>query len=278
MLISVLCGAATALQWGLGALALRPVARAIPSHAFAFWFAACNTVLLAVPAAILIADRGLSGRDLVIGLTAGAAEAAATVVYARALEAGEMVVVAPLVSLEGAVAAVIGIIAGATIDITVGVGLFLCVAGGLGVGLPGGLNLHARGAGYAVLSAVFFGIMLWLVGGTETNTVILVFLLSAFSGAALGIAYRSGLHPRAVPRRTQRFLLLAALLNIGGLLAYSLGAHSGSLPVTAVLAAQFAVPAVIGGYLLHHERLNPSQLAGAVVLVVGVGLLVVNGQ
>lgn len=276
-MISVLLGIATALQWGLGALVLRPAARDAPPKTFAFWFAFYNTALMIIPGTLLIARDGLSLRAAAIGAVAAIAELIGITTYARALERGDMVTVAPLVSLEGAFAAVIGITAGDAIGGMIGVALALCVVGGLFLGLPGGIHLSAPGSGYAIGAAAGFGAMLWLVGGTGTNTVVLLLVLNAFDAVILAAAFRSKLSPAHTSKRTHLLLAAAAALNLGGLLAYSYGAVHGSLPVTAVLAAQFAVPAIIGGYVMHHERLTLTQGAGAVALICGVSLLAISG-
>ncbi len=274
-MLSVALGLATALQWGIGALALRPAAREISSQTFTFWFAAYNTLILAVPGGILIAQQGLSTEALLIGLAAGVAELVALLFYARALKIGDLVTVAPLTSLEGAFAAVLGIIAGATVSGLSGIALALCVIGGLFLGLPGGLRIRAPGSAFAVASAGAFGVLLWLVGSTHTNTLVLLLVLNAFVFVVLGAVYVRELHPSRTSPRSHMMLLIAAVLSLGGLLTYAYGARHGSLPVTAVLAAQFAVPAVIGGFILHKERLTATQGGGAVVLLIGVSLLAV---
>jgi len=273
--LSVTFGLATALQWGICALALRPAAREISSQTFAFWFAAYNTVILAVPGAILIAQHGLSTEVVLIGLAAGVAELVALLAYARALEIGDLVTVAPLISLEGAFAAVLGIIAGATVSGLSGIALALCVIGGLLLGLPGGLRIRAPGAAFAVAAAGAFGVMLWLIGSTHTNTLVLLLVLNAFIFVVLGAVYARELHPTRTSPRSHIMLLIAAALNLGGLLTYAYGARHGSLPVAAVLAAQFAVPAVIGGLILLKEKLTATQGGGAVALLIGVSLLAI---
>jgi drug/metabolite transporter (DMT)-like permease len=60
--------------------------------------------------------------------------------------------------------------------------------------------------------------------------------------------------------------------EVAGFLSYALGARHG-LAVSAVLSAQFAALAALGGLLFFAERLSPRQLAGLVVIALSVAVL-----
>lgn len=272
-MLSVVLGIATALQWGLGAVVLRPAAREIAPGAFAFWFAAYTSLLVAVPAAVLVAGRGLDAGDAGVAVVAGLGQAAGSSAYSRALAKGDLITVGPLVSLEGAFAAVLGIAAGVAVGPLVAAGLLLCVAGGLAVGAPADLDLHAPGAAWAVAAGAAYGLVLFTVGRSHADIVVLTFLLNAVAALVIGAARRSEVLPRGVSPRSHGWLLLASALNVGGLVSFAVGARQGSLAVTAVLAAQIGLVAVAGGYLLHGERLTWRQGGGCLALSAGVAIL-----
>ena len=65
-----------------------------------------------------------------------------------------------------------------------------------------------------------------------------------------------------------------ALLDIAGYAAFLRGARS-SVAIAAVLASQYAIVAVIGGYLAYRERLSSLQSIGVIVTLAGVGALAI---
>jgi drug/metabolite transporter (DMT)-like permease len=73
-------------------------------------------------------------------------------------------------------------------------------------------------------------------------------------------------------RRAAPYVLAAGVLEIGGYLAYIVGARDG-VAIPAVLASQYAVVAVVGGLLVFRERLSPLQAAGVALTMAGVGTL-----
>ena len=86
----------------------------------------------------------------------------------------------------------------------------------------------------------------------------------------------------AAPLAARRALLLsspaaplvaaAGVAEVLGFLAYAAGARD-QIAIAAVLASQFAALAAVGAYLALGERLSRSQLAGLIVIAVGVAVL-----
>jgi drug/metabolite transporter (DMT)-like permease len=276
-MVAVAFGSTAALLWGFGTLALRPGARELGPSRFAFWFAAFNALLLLPVAAIVIARSGLSWAGVGVGVGAGVAQATATLLYGRALAVGDMVVVAPLVALEGAFAALIGILTGDPVNAVVAGGLVLVASGGILLGMSGRGTFPSTGAALAVLTALFFGVVLWILGSGSESSFVLLFLLNLVAAAIIGARTGAPLRAAGLSRRGGLLLAVSAAFNVGGLIAYTAGARGHSLPVTAVLAAQFAIVAVAGGYLVHDERLSPRQLAGLAGVLAGVSILALRG-
>lgn len=272
-MLSVAMGLCAAVLWGIGALMVKSLAHQIEPHLLTFWFFVYNLMLIAPVAAIAIGRDGFESSAVVAGVASGLATALAIAFETRAYALGEVVTVTPLVSLEGAVAAVLGIATGSPVTGLIGLGLVLCAGGGLGVGLPDGFAVRSPGTGWALAAAAFFGVSLWVIGDSSAGIVSLLLVANVVGTILLGAIFRRHIHRGNPTRHVHGKLILLGFLNIAGLLAFAYGSRNGSLPVTAVLAAQFALPAILGGYIIHKERLTPLQGLGTVGLLAGVGIL-----
>jgi len=221
-------------------------------------------------------DRGAWGWLAVsgVGNVAGLLSA-----YA-ALRTGKVGVVAPIVSTEGAIAAVISVVAGESIAPGAGVTLAV-IAGGIllaassreGVQGATSARLGARPLLYSILAAVCFGVSLYATGRIgETLPVAWAVLPARVVGVvavALPLAFSSGLR---ITRAALPYVLLSGVCEIAGFGLFTVGARHG-LAVSAVLASQFAALAAVAAYLLFRERLARIQLAGVVAIVLGVAVL-----
>jgi drug/metabolite transporter (DMT)-like permease len=67
-------------------------------------------------------------------------------------------------------------------------------------------------------------------------------------------------------------VLFSAVAELTGYVAYVGGSHKG-VAIPAVLGSQFAAIATLGSFLAFGERIGRRQLAGAAVIVAGVGAL-----
>jgi drug/metabolite transporter (DMT)-like permease len=73
-------------------------------------------------------------------------------------------------------------------------------------------------------------------------------------------------------REALPLVLVSGVCEVLGFALFAWGARDG-IAVSAVLASQFAAMAAVGAYVLFRERLARPQVAGVVVVVVGVGAL-----
>lgn len=268
-MVSLFCGLGAALSWGGAALVLARAARGTTLPQFGLWILVYQTLLLALPAALLAPGEAWSTQGIGAAGLAGALEAVGTLAYGRALQRGEVGIAAALLSLEGAVVAVLAIAGGETVTIVGGAGILLAAAGGVVVGLPREGNWLSTGSGYALGAAVMFGIALWLTAVARLDPFVTLFVINAVA-ALLVAAVRPEARRERLPYRVHRVLFLAALLGIGGFVLFALGARASSVAVTSVLAAQFSVFAVLGGYFLLDERLSVAKLSGIGVVLIGV--------
>lgn len=237
-------------------------------------------LLLIGPPTLLWADANqLNARTVSLLVIAGLSNVVGLRIEYAALRRGKIGVVVPIVSTEGVIATLIAVIEG--LRLSLGTAILLIIVS-LGVMLaasrPDPPDLDGRTAGVrsAVLAlavAVLFGISLFTTGRAGREVSVLWVLVSArlFGTALIAAPVAAGGVPRP-PLGVLTLLMVAGAAEVLGNLSYIVGARQ-QLAIAAVLSSQFAALAVIGAYFAFHERLSRSQIAGLVLVAVGVGLL-----
>lgn len=270
---SVVFGLLAACIWGLGALFTAKFARSAAADTFVQWFLIAQAALL-VPPMLATADwSAVSWLAVAVIAVAGVSEAVAAHFYGQALTRGEVGLVTPLISLEGAVAALMGLTGagGDSLSLLLVVGLVVASLGGLMSGKSRGRAWSSRGAPPALAAALFFGIALWLIAITTMDPVTALFFF--YVSASIFTAFRLRFRGLAPPQGSWAPLLLGALGSVGGFLAYGIGAQMESIAITAVLGAQFSIVAAVGGFIFFRERLTARQWAAVPVVAIGVSLV-----
>jgi drug/metabolite transporter (DMT)-like permease len=212
-----------------------------------------------------------------------------------ALRVGKVGIVAPVIATQGAVAAVLAVVAGESIGVGAGVTLAVIAIGVVLAGLAGGDGEAAEGgeagaaaaprdpaAGaparphamlYALGAAFAIGWSLYATARASIDLpVVWALLPSRVIGVAvvtIPLALRSGLR---MTREALPLVLVAGVCEVLGFALFALGARHG-IAVSAVLASQFAAVAAVAAYFLFGERLARVQLAGVTLIVAGVGVL-----
>ena len=142
-------------------------------------------------------------------------------------------------------------------------------------GLPVGRASSLRAAGLAVLAAVLFGASLFAIGqasaGLPTPWVILSGRLAGVAIITVPLVLTRRLH---VPSAARPLVVLTGLTEVLGYSAYAIGARQ-DIALTAVLASMFAPTAALAAYILFRERLAPRQIAGIVLVVIGIAILAI---
>ena len=220
---------------------------------------------------------------LVVG---GLANVVAFLCVYSALGVGQVGAVAPIVSTEGAFAAICAFIGGEQISTPIAIALAVIAAGVVLVArgkpadptgersreavLPSTAHAAVR---LALAGALLFGLSLYAIGrASEELPVAWVLLAPRIFGTLLVTAPLWARGRLTVPRSAWPYVTAIAVLEAIGLAFYAIGARE-SLAVTAVLASQFAAFATVAAAILFHERLRRSQVAGLVTVAVGVGTL-----
>jgi drug/metabolite transporter (DMT)-like permease len=277
--LAILGGVGAAVAWAVSLLCSSRSSRLIDPMAVVAWVMLVGLIVTAPLAAAAGVPARLHGAALLWLILAGAGNVGGLIINYYALRIGQVSLVAPIVSTEGAIAALISVIAGASLAMAVAAALLVIV---VGVGLASvpapdaaleDAARHPRVVLLALLASLSFGTSLYATGRAGAALPASWVVLSArlFGAAALvlplSIAGRLQVTRRAVP-----FLLASGLAEVAGFYSYTWGSRHG-LAIAAVLSSQFAVVALAASYLLFRERLSRVQFAGVACVAVGVAAL-----
>jgi drug/metabolite transporter (DMT)-like permease len=286
--IAILGGLATAVLWASTLLGSARAARLIGPWSTLAWVMLVG-LAVALPLVVLTASTvTLTAADLLYFAIAGIANSGGLLLGYAALRRGKVAVVGPIVSTEGAIGAVLAILAGD--PVTAAVAALLAVIA-LGVVLASVERSRERAiaevgdtrpnpdssgrsaaitAGLAVGAAILFGINLFVTSRLANDLPLAWSILPARLAGVVGVTVpllitrRIRLQPEAVP-----FVLLVGLAEVGGIATFAIGSRD-SAAVTSVVSSQFAGIAAIVAFVLFGERLSRIQVVGVVVIAAGV--------
>jgi len=278
---SRIIGASSALGWmmlvGLVVTApLVPFAGPLPplTPALAFWLAA-------------------AGLGSVIGLF---------FVY-RGLRIGKVGPVLAIASTEGAIAAVVAVIAGERLTIPVALMLGVIAVGIAVVALATGDAAEANGASgdhgvtatagltaaspvlrpgrsaerqatlFGTAGAIAFGFSIYGTAQAGLSLPIIIAIMPArVAGVALVFVPMALAGRLRMTRRAAPLVVITALGEVLGNVAYVVGARE-SIAIAAILACQYAAVGAVAAFFLFRERLSLLQRSGVVAIALGVAIL-----
>jgi drug/metabolite transporter (DMT)-like permease len=212
-------------------------------------------------------------------VASGVSNVVGLVLTYRALRIGQVSLVAPLVSTEGAVAAVIALIAGEPLAPGVAVTLATIVAGIWVASAPDPGRTAAtaphpsRAIVLAMAAALAFGASLYATARAGAELPVSWVVLSARAigvvtlALPLAIAGRLELTRPAVP-----LVVASGVCEVLGFYSYTLGSRHG-IAVAAVLASQVGGLAALGAYFAFGERLSRKRTLGVCTMLAGVAVL-----
>lgn len=294
-MIGVLGALVASLAWGtsdfLGGRASRG------RHVLAVLAITRPTGLAGVGLLVLLLPTGALGDRWPFAVLAGVVLLAGMLCLYRALAIGPMPVVAPIFTTAAIIPALVGIVRGEEPTLLVGAGLVLAGGGAIlaartpreagasaGAGRggtappPADGPRPASGVAYAVAAAALIGLGLTLVDHAAeadplrtilveraTETVIVLSVL------ALGWRRLGGdlLPIWPIP--------LIGLIDLTANVGFAFASRGGLLPVVAVLASLYPVVTVLLAWAILHERTTRTQLVGAALTLVGVGVVAAAG-
>jgi drug/metabolite transporter (DMT)-like permease len=276
--IAILGGLGAALMWGTATLCTSRSSRQLGAGSVLAWVMLTGLVVV-LPLAI--ASGIPPGVDAGVGgwlLLSGAMNVIGLALVYEALRIGKVGIVSPVASTEGAIAAMIAILAGETLGVPTVVLLVVITVGILLASRPAEEQEHEdrhplASTLMAIGAAATFGVGLYASGRVSDLVPVVWVILPARALGALFVALPIALRGRLrLTRESVPLVVAAGLCEIVGLASYAIGSRHG-IAVAAVLASQFAAVAAIGAYVLFHERLSGTQRSGAVVILAGVAVL-----
>jgi drug/metabolite transporter (DMT)-like permease len=280
-MVAILGGLSAALAWALSTLCSSRSSRMIEPLAVVGWVMAVGLVVTAPVAIGVGVPAALHGMTLVWLALSGAGNVVGLGLAYHAMRAGQVALVAPLVSVEGAVAALIAIVAGEPLAPAVGAALVVIAAGVVLAAAPpsraSGTDPAPAGRLRAVMlataAAISFGVSLYATGRAGARLPSAWVVLSARLVGTVALAVPLALRGRLPwPGRALPLVVAAGLCEVAGFYAFTFGARHG-IAVAAVLSSQFAALTLLGAYVFFGERLGRTQLAGVGTLLAGVALL-----
>ena len=301
-MIAILGGLGAAALWATATLCSARSSRMLGSRVVLAWIMIVGVVIglpLAVasppPASIEPSTIGL----LLLG--GGCYVIALQLTYA-ALRIGKVSIVAPIVSTEGAVAAVISIALGDPVGLAAGLMLIAVAAGVVLSSLepdhpavpagdfgvtadalddPAPVGLPARPDGgdtrratiLSIIAAVVFGVGLVAAGRAAVLVPVAWVAISARLVGIVGVVIPLLLQRRLrITRAALPLVLVAGTAELVGSMLSAWGSRE-SIAVTAVMGSQFAALAAVAAFVLFGERLGRIQVAGVGLIVIGVTVL-----
>jgi drug/metabolite transporter (DMT)-like permease len=281
-MLAVIAGLGAATAFAASTLASTRASRLIGANPAVAWVTAIG---LPLALAAALADRtGLSAASVPWLAISGLGNVAGLLLAYRALRIGPVSVVAPIVSTEGAMAALFSVATGGAISPAMLGALALVVAGGALTAAtasapaadvtastnPGSTRLAA---GLAIVSAVLFGASLYATGQIGRTLPLGWAALAPRATGVLLVGLPMAVRGRlTLTRSAAPLVILAGVAEVVGFSCIGLGSRY-DVAVTAVLASQFAAVAVLGAVLLFGERLGWPQRVGVVAVAIGTALV-----
>ncbi len=280
--MALLGGLAAAALFATATLCSSRSSRLVPPTSVLAWVMVTGLVAL-LPALVMVDVPSLRSEQLGWLLLAGGGNVVGLLLAYSALRRGKVGVVAPVLSTEGAIAAVASVASGERLEVAAAwllpvivVGVALAASGPTsdapatagrtsGLGTPPVL--------LACVAAVSFGASLYATSRASADLPVAWVLLPArligVTAIALPLAASGRLQ---LTRRAAPLVAVGGLCEVLGFAAFAQGARHG-LAVAAVLASQFAGIAAVAAYLLFRERLTRLQVSGVAVVAAGVATL-----
>jgi drug/metabolite transporter (DMT)-like permease len=275
-MLAVLGGLGAALAFATATLCNARAARMIGAGPLLAWVMLVGLLLVAPVVAVREVPDDLDADAVRWLALAGAGNLLGLFLAYRALTLGKVGIVAPILSTEGAITAVISVAAGERLAVSATAVLVIIAVGVmLAAGSPDpDPRATSRSApALAVGAAVAFGVGLYATARVSaTLPVVWAVLPARLLGVALitlPLALRGRLR---IMRPAVPLVLLSGFCEVAGFFAFGLGSRHG-IAVSAVLASQFGGMAAVAAYALFGERLARVQVAGVATVVAGVALL-----
>ena len=276
-MIALLGGLGAALAWGTGTFCSARSSRMIGAWSVVAWVMLFGLIANLVLVAAGPSPGSLSATDIAWMLASGLGNVVGLILEYTALRLGKVGLVTPVTSTEGAIAAVLAVIAGEALGVPSAVLLAVVVIGVVLAGVAPDESASDQrklaAIGLAVLAALLFGIGIFATGHiSESLPVGWAVLPPRLVGVAvvtipLALSRRLKLSRSALP-----LVVFTGLAEVLGFISFAFAARH-SVAIAAVLGSQFGAVAAVAAYVLLRERLTRLQLAGVALILAGVAAL-----
>lgn len=230
---------------------------------------------------VVIAVRWEPPPDAIFALWAaltGTLAAAGIAALFRGLAVGRMGIVAPISATAPLIPVVFGLARGERPSGLQGAGMALALVGVVLASrehdVEAGRCRVASGAGLAIVAAVCFGCSVIALDEASNRDPYWAALVvrGAFT-LTIGLALLATRSPIRASRSALLPLVVLALLDIGGTIAFAVSTTKGLVSVVAVIVSLFPIVVAFLARFVLHERLERVQLAGAAAALAGVALI-----
>lgn len=290
-MIAIVGGLATAVCWAIATLSSSRSSRMIGASSVLAWMMIVGLAVAIGPAVTSAQATPPLDGSLLAGLAiVGLSYTGGLLLAYLALSVGRVSIVAPILSTEGALAAVISVVLGDPIALSTAISLTV-IAGGIVLTAyeraadpppesPAGIRTHdpaqnRRAVLLAFAAAAAFSVGLVMSARLGATVPIAWIVVASRVTGILVIALPLALRGRLrMSRRVLPLVIAAGVLEVAGTVFYVAAAQYG-VATAVVISSQFAAIAAIAAFFLFGERLARIQVAGVGVIAVGVSVLAV---
>jgi len=292
--MGILLGLATALCWGSADLFARFSARRIGAFRTMLYMQACGFCLLTLVMRPLggwghLFD-GSDWQPWALGMLAGVLNTISTLALYRSFEIGKLSIVAPISASYPVLTMLLSALTGERLTLARLAGLLLTIAGVVLVARGEKVADDANpidaekqpakkrlGVSWAILSALCFGVMFWLLGLRvvpalgSAPSVWMIRLTSAIATALAMVVFRQSL---AAPKRSDYpWILGVALLDTSAYVFNNFGMAREQTSVVSVLASLYGAVTVALAAIFLRESVSRLQWVGITAIFVGIFLI-----
>lgn len=292
--MGILLGLATALSWGSADLFARFSTQKIGTFRTMLYMQVCGFALLTCFMPLLGGWghllHGTSPRFWAWGFLAGCLNTSSTLALYRSFEIGKMSIVAPVSASYPVLAMLLSVMTGERLSAVRLAGMALTVAGVIivarGETVPGDANLideRSRpqkknlGIGWALYSALGFGVMFWLLGIRvvpilgAAPSVWVIRLTSVFATVLVILLARKSM---ALPSRGDApGIIGVGVLDTSAYVLNNFGMKLEQISVVSVLASLYGAVTVALAAIILKEPISKAQWMAIVSLFVGIVLI-----
>jgi drug/metabolite transporter (DMT)-like permease len=287
--MEIILGITAAVGWGIADFCARFASRQIGAWRTQMYMQVFGAAVLTVylwHAGEFPRLMALGSRAWLVVLFGGVLNAFSSFALYRAFEVGTMSVAAPVSCAYPAITVSLAFLSGERLDPIRAAGLGVIFAGVILAALtfaPAGEpsnHAHAglvRGAGWAVISALGFGVMFWWLGFhiiTQLGGVASVWAMRVTTLLVMLIATVPARQKIALPRGSI-WLSLAAigLIDTVAYVANNVGMSLGHVSIVTVLSSLYGAVTVLLGAIFIREKIRGSQWCGIALIFAGIVLV-----